>query len=82
MSGTGSATIVDDRHPLDQMSRERAIALIEDAALQLTPEEMEAGYRFCCEWDGLLLHGSQPEAQCCSCLKEWKEKHLGKQSIR
>lgn len=67
-----------DRHPLDTMSVERYIQLEKHRNVNLTPEEVEAGYRFCCEWDGLLIHASHPEANCCGCLKGFKdEKGIG-----
>ena len=31
----------------------------------LTKEEMDEGWCFCLEWDGMLLHKSWLEATCC-----------------
>lgn len=62
-------------HPLDTMSKERWVELEKHRLLNLTPKEVEDGYRFCCEWDGLLIHASHPEADCCSCLKPWRVEH-------
>lgn len=41
-----------------------------DATGKLTDAEVAAGHRFCCEWDGLLIYHEDPEAHCCSCLRE------------
>lgn len=38
----------------------------EDA--KLTAEEVDAGWVFCCEWDGMLIQRGAPEAECCTCL--------------
>lgn len=59
-------------HKQDIMSRERHMYLEKHHNAKLTPEEVDAGYRFCCEWDGLLIHASHPEAECCMCLREWR----------
>lgn len=37
---------------------------------RLTQEEMNEGWVFCCEWDGLLIHKTDREAECCSYLKD------------
>lgn len=60
-------------HHLDTMTQERREYLEKHHNSKLTREEVGAGYRFCCEWDGLLIHGSYPEAEPCFCLKEWKQ---------
>lgn len=53
------------------MTYERYYELERDLNLKLTAEEVEAGWHFCnAEWDGMLIHESWPEAECCSCLKE------------
>jgi hypothetical protein len=33
----------------------------------LTKEEAEEGWHFCWDWDGLLIHKDDPEAECCTC---------------
>lgn len=39
----------------------RWIRLMEDEQLELTEEELEAGYHWCMEWDGLLVGPDMPE---------------------
>jgi len=51
------------------MTPERRRELEADYSLRLTPEEVEQGYRFCCEFDGLLIHKDDFEAEYCDCLK-------------
>ena len=38
----------------------------------LTKEEIDKGWRFCCDWDGMLINindkGNGGEADCCSCV--------------
>lgn len=61
------------RHPLDTMSDERYEDLERNhLTAKLTPEEITSGYRFCCEWDLLLIHGSHEEAKACFCLRDWR----------
>lgn len=54
----------------DNMTRERHEELERNANLCLTAREVEQGYRFCCEFDGLLIHHTHPEAMSCGCLRE------------
>jgi hypothetical protein len=54
------------------MTEERRKELHENYDLNLTKEELEEGYRFCCEFDGLLIHKSDYEAEVCPCLIEQK----------
>lgn len=61
------------KHPKDTMTHERRMELDNDYELVLTEEEIANGYVFCCEWDGLTLHASHPEANCCECLKEFRK---------
>lgn len=51
------------------MTRERWVALERDHKAKLTPEEMAEGWRFCCEWDGMLINVNDKdgEGQCCTC---------------
>jgi len=51
----------------DEMTRERYLELERTADLRLTPEEIAAGWHFCWDWDGLLIHDSDPEADACGC---------------
>jgi hypothetical protein len=34
---------------------------------ELTKEEIEDGWHFCCDWDGMLIHPELPEGDCCNC---------------
>lgn len=53
------------------MTKERYFELERNLELNLTPEEIQEGWIFCsCEWDGLLIHKDDQEAQCCACLRE------------
>ena len=49
------------------MSIERWEQLMYGPEPQLTPQEMDAGWFFCCEWDFLLIHKDDYEARCCTC---------------
>lgn len=33
----------------------------------ITQEQYEAGWHFCCDWGGLLIHTSHPEYESCAC---------------
>ena len=35
----------------------------------LTSQEIEEGWHFCWDWDGLLIHKDDPEAESCTCRK-------------
>lgn len=52
------------------MTPERRRQLDDDFDLKLTQEELDQGYHFCCEWDGLLIHKDDPESECCLCFKD------------
>jgi hypothetical protein len=56
--------------PLDRYD-----ALMNEKA-ELTKEEIEDGWHFCCEWDALLIHPSWEESKVCTCLKDWKGKSI------
>jgi hypothetical protein len=43
------------------MRRDRWIELMEDEQLELTFDELEAGWHWCWEWDGLLVGPGMPE---------------------
>ena len=48
----------------------------------LRPEEMEAGWHWCHDWDGLLVGPGMHEAIFCNCniakIEEWKESDEGR----
>jgi hypothetical protein len=52
------------------MTLNRRHELENDTTLSLTAKEVAEGWFFCCEWDGMLIHESHPEAECCTCLKD------------
>jgi hypothetical protein len=53
------------------MTKERYRELQRNMESRLTPQEQNDGWIFCnCEWDGMLIHKSDPEAECCSCLRK------------
>ena len=49
------------------MTHERWKQLMEDQSLSLTPGEADEGWHFCHDWDGLLIHDTDPEAEACTC---------------
>ena len=51
------------------MSHNRYMELSNDLALHLTKAEYDAGWHFCFDWDGMLIHKDWPEADCCTCRK-------------
>lgn len=59
-----------------KMTKERWLELMqpyaENDGINLTPEEIEAGYHWCDEWDGLLIHVDDHEFHACKC--SWMEK--------
>lgn len=63
----------------DTMTYERyeqlmASACSDEPEYALTEKEQAEGWHFCwAEWDGLLIHPSHPEAECCTC-PEGKQK--------
>lgn len=50
------------------MTPERFHFLQSDFDAKLTQEELDEGYFFCCTWDYLLIHKTDREADCCSCI--------------
>lgn len=52
-----------------KMNSKRYKFLREHHDEKLTQEEIDDGWFFCCEWDGLLIHKTHPEASVCSCMK-------------
>lgn len=51
------------------MTEERYRALNRNMDLTLTPEEVAAGWHFCYEWDGMLIHREDMEAKACRCFE-------------
>ena len=49
------------------MTNERWMAIINDDSLELTAEEIRAGWHFCFEWDGLLIGPGMEEMKACIC---------------
>jgi hypothetical protein len=41
--------------------------LIEHGLDRLTDVECADGWHLCAEWDGMLIHPTWPEAECCTC---------------
>ena len=40
---------------------------------KLTKEEIEAGWHYCHEWDGLLVGPGMEEMECCTCHVDWEK---------
>lgn len=49
------------------MTYKRYKELNADFTLELTDEEVDNGWHFCYDWDGLLIHKDSPEATVCTC---------------
>ena len=51
-------------------------ACTNDEDIQLTEDEIKAGWHFCDDWDGLLVHPDDIEFQHCTChyMKEFRTK--------
>lgn len=49
------------------VNEERYRELSHNLDLHLTMEEINDGWHFCMDWDGLLIHEDDPEAECCTC---------------
>jgi hypothetical protein len=49
------------------MENARYIELTNNLELKLSNEEVDLGWHFCNEWDGLLIHKTWPEHECCIC---------------
>jgi hypothetical protein len=50
----------------NNMEHARYIEVIK-AGAALTEAEVKEGWHFCPEWDFLLIHPDDPEAECCDC---------------
>ena len=48
------------------MSPERYAELMRTDT-HLTEDERKAGWHFCLDWDGMLIHKTDIEMQCCTC---------------
>ena len=47
---------------------------LQNGTAELTQEEIDIGWHFCLEWDGMLCHPTWEEARVCGCeVKEFKE---------
>jgi hypothetical protein len=57
----------------EKMTGERYAYLSKNMDASLTEEEYKAGWHFCYDWDGMLIHESYPEFKCCSCKDEPEE---------
>lgn len=56
------------------MSHRRKYVLNSDMDARLTPDELQHGYHFCNDWDGLLIGPEDKEFECCTCtLRRYKE---------
>ena len=53
----------------EAMLRKRWFELMNNPALGLTKSEIEQGWHFCPEWDGLLVGERMREIDCCTCEK-------------
>jgi len=49
------------------MDAQRHRTLERDPTTELTAAEVEAGWHFCLDWDGMLIHEDDDEFKCCSC---------------
>jgi hypothetical protein len=59
----------------ERMSTERYLELSEgdESGPNLTEEEIAAGWHFCVEFDGALIHPDWEEAESCRCHENKKE---------
>ena len=56
------------------MDKQRYCDLMDNPEAELSLEEIADGWQFChCEWDGLLIHKNDPEAEVCFCLQKASE---------
>lgn len=51
------------------MTHVRYHQLVGNIELELTDAEIDAGWHFCYDWDGMLIHSSDKEAEVCTCRK-------------
>lgn len=56
------------------MTKERYREFRDNPELNVTKEEFNKGWHFCCEWDGLLVGPGMDEFEmCCVCDGPWRE---------
>ncbi len=56
------------------MTNERYMALERNRSLSLTHRELEEGWHFCVDWDGMLVGPGMDALAGCLCRKTGKEK--------
>lgn len=49
------------------MTPERYHELLINPQMKLIPSEIDAGWHFCYDWDGMLIHKTWPEYEMCNC---------------
>jgi hypothetical protein len=49
------------------MTRQRYVELVRNFELKLTEEEMQEGWHFCCDWDGMLIQKGRADGEECTC---------------
>ena len=49
------------------MNKDRYHELMTNTSLQLTENEINEGYHFCYDWDGLLIHKNDEKFKFCIC---------------
>jgi hypothetical protein len=64
------------------MSKKRYHELSHDRSSKLSQCEIDIGWHFCEEWDGLLIHLLDPEADSCNCYEIKESKNAMKQMRR
>lgn len=52
------------------MTKTRYYQIFDNLDEKLTPEEIQRGWHFCCEWDGLLVSPSMDESFPCCCYTD------------
>jgi len=50
------------------MTKDRYKELMDSEAILLTDEEIDQGWHFCADWDGLLIGPEMEEQKTCTCL--------------
>ena len=43
---------------------------LEVTGAPITDKEIQEGWHYCYEWDGMLINKSWPEAECCKCFED------------
>ena len=68
------------------MNRERWKFLMDNENERLSDQELNFGWHFCAEWDGLLVGPGGMEALVCSCghpaIEAWKDGDEAKEMMR